>query len=73
MLSDSADFVADGRLGPGPPHPALQRRIGDFVLTMREDWTIKDWLPGEERHTHLAVHGGGSDREMRIPLMVWRP
>lgn len=72
-LSGSADFVASGRLGPGPPHPALQSRIGDFVLTMREDWTIKDWLPGEERHTHLGVHGGGSDREMRIPLMAWRP
>lgn len=36
---------------------------------MKDNWTIKDWLPGEQRYTMLGVHGGTSASEMRVPLI----
>lgn len=71
-LHASSDFLAAGWFGPGAPHPRLERRIGDYVLLMREDWTIKDWLPGEKRYAQLGVHGGASASEMLVPLLVAR-
>lgn len=65
----SQDFLAEGWLGPGPAHPRLATRIGDFVLLMKGDWTIKDWLPEEKRYDQLGVHGGASEAEMLIPLI----
>jgi hypothetical protein len=37
---------------------------------MRPGWTIKDWLPGENRHRLLGVHGGTTPAEMWVPLVV---
>jgi hypothetical protein len=37
---------------------------------MKDDWTIKDWLPGEKPFRMLGVHGGASRDEMEIPLIV---
>jgi hypothetical protein len=65
-----AELIAQGWFGPGPAHPRLAQRIGDYVLVMKEDWTIKDWLPGERRHEQIGVHGGISEREMRVPLIL---
>lgn len=69
----SEDFLAAGWLGPGPAHPHLASRIGNFVLLMKEDWTIKDWLPEEKRYEQPGVHGGASASEMRIPLIAVHP
>ncbi|MFC5301926.1 alkaline phosphatase family protein [Azospira restricta] len=75
-LAESADAVpcaqllADGWFGPGPAHPRLASRIGDYALVMRDNWTIKDWLPGERRHTLIGVHGGVSADEMEVPLVA---
>lgn len=66
----TADFIAEGWFGPGPTHPELASRSGDFVLQMREDWTIKDWLPGETRYPQPGVHAGASPDEMFVPLIV---
>jgi len=64
------DFIAAGWFGPGPIHPALAARAGDFVLLMEEGWTIKDWLPGEKHYDQPGVHGGCSRAEMTVPLIV---
>lgn len=72
-LFSSADFIAAGWFGPGPAHPRLATRAGDFVLLMKDDWTIKDWLPEEKRHQQLGVHGGASGVEMQIPLLLISP
>jgi len=71
-LYRSADFIAEGWFGPGEPHPQLASRAGDYVLLMREDWTIKDWLPGEKRYRQPGVHGGASHQEMFVPLIALR-
>jgi hypothetical protein len=75
-LGERADVVAsktladEGWFGPGAPHPRLSERIGDVALVMRGRYTVKDWTPGESRHLHIGNHGGTSDDEMLIPLIL---
>lgn len=69
-LLTADDFLAGPWLGGGRTHRALRQRLGDFVLLLRDDWTLKDWLPGERRYQHLGVHSGTSPDEMQVPLIV---
>ncbi|MBW8458602.1 MAG: alkaline phosphatase family protein [Thiobacillus sp.] len=69
-LFRSEDVVRQGWLGPGEAHPALADRLGDYVLIPRGRTILRDWLQGEERHTHIGVHGGLSAAEMIVPLVV---
>ena len=41
---------------PPPFHARLASRVGDYTLLMKDDWTIKDWLPGEKPFRMLGVH-----------------
>jgi arylsulfatase A-like enzyme len=66
----SQALVDEGWFGPGTPHPRLAERIGDIALVMRERYTVKDWTPGEPRYLHIGNHGGTSEHEMMIPLIV---
>jgi hypothetical protein len=66
----SRRLVDEGWLGPGAPHPRIDERIGDVVLVMRGRYTVKDWTPGESRHLHIGNHGGTSEDEMLIPLIL---
>jgi len=69
-LKASEQLIESGYFGLGPPHARLQERIGDYTLIMKDNAVIKDWLPGEERHVHIGVHGGMSAQEMYVPLIV---
>ncbi|HEX9398418.1 MAG TPA: alkaline phosphatase family protein [Burkholderiales bacterium] len=66
----SRELVDEGWFGPGQPHPRFAERIGDVTLVMRERYTVKDWTPGEPRHLHIGNHGGTSEDEMKIPLIM---
>jgi hypothetical protein len=66
----SRDLLDEGWFGPGRAHPRFAERIGDVALVMRGRATVKDWVPGEPRHLHIGNHGGTSDDEMHIPLVV---
>ena len=66
----SAELLAQSWFGLGTAHPRLSDRIGDYVLLMQENWTIKDWVLGEQRHAMIGVHGGTSAAEMYVPLIV---
>ncbi|GMR03584.1 MAG: alkaline phosphatase family protein [Gammaproteobacteria bacterium] len=70
QLFRSEDLITQGYFGLGPPHPQLKARIGDYTLAMTGNYTIKDWLPGERYHVHIGSHGGLSEQEMRVPLIV---
>jgi hypothetical protein len=67
-----SQLINEGWFGPGEPHPRLASRLGDYALLMRENWTIKDWLPSEVRYSLLGVHGGTSAAEMQVPLVALR-
>ena len=69
-LHKSEDLLKQGIFGLGPPHPALCERIGDYTLISRDNYTIKDWLPGERRYVHIGTHGGVSRQEMYVPLVL---
>ena len=71
-LRRSGELIAAGWFGPPPYHPRLASRVGDYTLVMKDNWTIKDWLPGEKRYAMLGVHGGISDNEMTVPLIALR-
>jgi len=66
----SRRLVDEGWFGPGTPHARFAERIGDVAFVMRGRYTVKDWMAGESRHLHIGNHGGTSDDEMRIPLVL---
>jgi type I phosphodiesterase/nucleotide pyrophosphatase len=66
----SQELVEQGWFGGGAAHPRFAERIGDVALVLRGHFTVKDWTPGEPRHLHIGNHGGPSEDEMFIPLIV---
>ena len=66
----SQELVEAGWFGPGQAHPRFAERIGEVTLVMRGNYTVKDWTPGEARHLHIGNHGGTSEDEMMIPLIL---
>jgi hypothetical protein len=66
----SRELVEEGWFGGGAPHPRFAERIGDVTLMMHGHYTVKDWIAGESRHLHIGNHGGASEDEMMIPLIV---
>ena len=73
LLFESEALVEAGWFGPGAAHPNLRSRIGDYTLLMQGGATVKDWMPGERRHTMIGVHGGASAEEMLVPLVMIEP
>lgn len=69
-LFRSEELVEQGWFGMGAEHPRLRARIGDFTLVMKDNWTLKDWLPQEKRHMQIGTHGGTSAAETFVPLIV---
>jgi hypothetical protein len=69
-LVNSTDLIDKGVFGPGEPHHDLHHRVGDYTLIMKENYTIKDWLPSEQPFFHYGVHGGTSDQEIKVPLIA---
>ena len=72
-LHRSEDLLKQGVFGLFEPHPRLADRIGDYALIMRDNYVIKDVLPGEKEKFHVGNHGGVSAEEMFVPLVVIRP
>ena len=66
----STDLIEQHYFGLGPPHPDLHHRIGDYVLAMKGNYTVMDTLPGERHFYHIGTHGGMSDDEMWVPLIL---
>ena len=63
-------MLEEGWFGPGPVNDRLAGRIGDYVLAMKENWTLVDHVPGERPLRLVGVHGGLSRQEMMVPLCV---
>jgi hypothetical protein len=63
-------LIDSGWFGLGEAHPQLQHRIGDRVLLMQENFILRDWLAQEKRYDIIGVHGGLSEDELNVPLVV---
>ncbi|MGA8056340.1 MAG: alkaline phosphatase family protein [Burkholderiales bacterium] len=69
-LFRSQDLLAQGWFGPGVPHPRLHERVGHYTLVMKDGYAIRDLLLDERRHDQIGVHGGATEDEMLVPLVV---
>lgn len=69
-LFRSEELIKNNFFGLGKPNKKLARRIGNYVLIMKNNYAIKDYVPGEERKIFIGNHGGVSSQEMFVPLIV---
>ena len=69
-LYASEDLLERGWFGLGEPDGRLLARIGDYVLVMKGQRVINDALTTEGRWANVGVHGGTSEDEMRVPLIM---
>lgn len=66
----SRELIAEGYFGPGPRHPALAERVGDYTLLMRDDYVVTERPPRGGAFPMIGVHGGLSPRELEVPLIL---
>jgi hypothetical protein len=71
-LYESKYFLDNNYFGLYEPHPKLKDRIGDYTLLMKDNYIMKDLVLGEERRIFIGNHGGLSDEELFVPLVVIR-
>lgn len=69
-LYRSEELIHKHYFGLFEPDRRLFDRVGDYVLIMRENYIIKDFLMGEEEKFNIGNHGGVSKEEMFVPLIV---
>ena len=66
------ELLESGLLGPGRPHPALQNRVGDYVLLARDDYAFQVAASLTKARVHKGNHGGLSSDEVYVPLYALR-
>ena len=68
-LYEKNELIDKGYFGFGEHSPDFLSRIGDFILMMKDNYVIKDYLDNETPFQQKAVHGGISKIEMLVPLV----
>ena len=66
----SEDLIKRGLFGLFKPHKHFFDRIGDYVIIMKKNYTIRQKPLGKPIVYHTGVHGGISPEEMFVPLIV---
>jgi len=69
----STELVERHFFGLDEPDPRLWDRIGDYVLIPKENYVIQDKILGESPHQHTGHHGGLSEDEMYVPVIIIEP
>jgi hypothetical protein len=69
-LYESRVLIKQNYFGLFKPNKDLFDRVGDYILIMKEDYAIKGPLLGKELNFHAANHGGVSEQEMIVPLIL---
>jgi hypothetical protein len=70
-LLRSCDMVDEGWLGLFDPGAGFESRVGDYVLLMKDNYALLNTLPGRRRVEIVGHHGGTSEDEMKVPLIVF--
>lgn len=65
-------LIKDNFYGLGKPNKKLFDRVGDYVLIMKENYILRDKLANYEKPKkfHKGKHGGTSNDEMFVPLIL---
>jgi predicted AlkP superfamily pyrophosphatase or phosphodiesterase len=69
-LHKADDLIKQNYFGLHAPHPRLFDRIGDYVLSMKGNYVMRDFVLGERVFFLTGHHGGLSPDEMLVPLIV---
>lgn len=69
-LYRSEDLIKRGIFGLYKPSDKLFDRVGDYILIMKDNYFIKDSLLGESLNSFKGNHGGLSEDEMLVPLVL---
>jgi hypothetical protein len=69
-LVPSEKLIEDGYFGLFQPDKELIHRIGDFALVAKKNYCFQDSLINEEPHMLVGNHGGISEDEIYVPLIV---
>jgi len=70
-LCKSTDLIRKNYFGLFQSNKKLKDRVGDYTLIMKDNYIMKDFVPGEEDRTiKIGNHGGVSREEMIVPLIV---
>jgi len=67
----SEELIKRKYYGLFEPNPKLIDRIGDYVLIMKENYVFRDKILNKKRNFHIGNHGGDSEDEMFVPLIVF--
>jgi len=66
----SKDAIKQGWFGR-QTHHELKNRIGDYMMIMKEDYGIKDFMiDADIEDQHIGRHGGVSKEEVFVPLII---
>lgn len=65
-------LIKDNLYGLGEPNKKLIERVGDYVLIMKKNYILRDKLANHKKpkRFHKGKHGGVSDDEMIVPLIL---
>lgn len=69
-LYKSDDIIKEWFFWSGISNPVLQDRLWDYILVMKENYIIKDFIMGEEEKYDIWNHWALSENEMLVPLFV---
>ena len=64
-------MVDEGWFGLFDPGAGFESRVGDYVLLMKDNYALLNTLPGRRRVEIVGHHGGTSEDEMKVPLIVF--
>ena len=66
------DLIDKEMFGLYDAHPRFKYRVPDYLLLMKENYIIKDKMLKEVRIRMKAVHGGLSEEELYVPLIMFK-
>ncbi len=64
-VKESEELLENGYFGTNQRHPRIEERIGDYTLLMEDNYALY-----EATDPFQGVHGGLSEEEMHVPLIV---
>lgn len=69
-VHNSKDLINKHYFGLGKAHPELLYRAGTHTLIMKKNYLFFDRIVCDSSKQHIGVHGGVSEDEMLVPLIL---
>jgi hypothetical protein len=66
----SRELIDKHFFGLFEPNPKLFERVGDYTLIFKENYIMKDTVMHKSKKKHVGHHGGITDNEMIVPLVL---